>query len=280
MEGDVLDRPALDLLLDEGDFDGVIHFAAFIEAGASMQEPGRFFRNNVTGSLTLFEALVDHSVLRLVFSSSAGVYASKDSPLNEDDLIGPTSAYGETKAMVEQALRWYGRIHGLRYAALRYFNAAGAVPSGERGEDHDPETHLIPNILRVPLGRRERFTLFGDDYATPDGTCIRDYIHVLDLASAHLLALEALDERAEMVYNVGNGRGYSNSEVLEAAREVTGHPIPSDVAPRRPGDAPALVAETSRIRRELGWKPKYPDLSTIVAHAWEWHRTHPDGYGQ
>jgi UDP-glucose 4-epimerase len=178
--------------------------------------------------------------------------------------------------MIEQMLSWFHQVKGLRYAALRYFNAAGATP--ERGEDHRPETHLIPNILRVALGERERFTLFGDDYPTRDGTCVRDYIHVLDLASAHLLALEALDEQPALVYNLGNGTGYSNLEVLETARRVTQHPIPTDITPRRPGDAPALVADASRIRRDLGWEPQHPDLEDIIGSAWEWHRAHPEGY--
>jgi UDP-glucose 4-epimerase len=278
VQGDVLDGKALGELLAEGGFEAAVHFAAFIEAGESMRDPGRFYRNNVGGSLSLVEALVDHSVSRVVFSSSAAVYASKDEPLAEGDTVSPASAYGETKATVERMLGWYQRVHGLRYAALRYFNAAGADPGGERGEDHRPETHLIPNVLSVALGRKDVFTLFGDDYPTPDGTCIRDYIHVSDLASAHVLALQALDRREALICNVGNGIGHSNAEVIEAAREVTGHPIPAEVAPRRAGDAPVLVAETSLIRRELGWESEYPELSTIVAHAWEWHRGHPHGY--
>lgn len=243
-----------------------------------MREPGRFFRNNVAGSSNLIEATVRHGVSRFVFSSTAAVYASKDEPLTEDDPLGPANVYGHTKLMVEQVLSWYQRIHGLHYVALRYFNAAGAIPSGERGEAHDPETHLIPNILKVGLGQRPNFTLFGDDYPTPDGTCIRDYIHVLDLASAHILALEALAERKEMVFNLGNGAGYSNRQVLETARQVTEHPIPAEITPRREGDAPILVADASRARQELGWQPRYPELATIVEHAWAWHHAHPDGY--
>lgn len=275
--GNILDDPTLDRVLAEGRFDAVMHFAAFIEAGESMREPGRFFRNNVSGSLELIEATVAHGVQRFVFSSSAGVYASKDSPLTEDDPLGPANVYGQTKQMIEQILAWYQRIHGLRSAALRYFNAAGATP--ERGEDHRPETHLIPNILSVALGKRERCVLFGDDYPTPDGSCIRDYIHVIDLAAAHLLALQALDERPAVVYNLGNGTGYSNRQVLETARRVTGHPIPAEVAPRRTGDPAILVADAARIRGELGWAPRYPALEAIVASAWAWHRSHPDGYG-
>jgi UDP-glucose 4-epimerase len=276
VQSDVLDRAALDRLLENGGFDAVMHFAAFIEPGESMRQPGRFFHNNVVGSLSLIEAAVTHSVPRLVFSSSAGVYAGKDTPLTEEDTIQPANVYGQTKRMIEEMLAWYHRIHGLRYAALRYFNAAGATP--ERGEDHRPETHLIPNILRVALHQKDHFTLFGDDYPTPDRTCIRDYIHIADLASAHLLALDGLDVQEEMIYNLGNGTGYSNRQVLETARQVTGHPIPTEIAPRRPGDAPALVADASRIRRELGWAPLYPDLERIVASAWEWHRAHPAGY--
>lgn len=276
VQGDILDRAALDQVMTEDDFDAILHFAAFIEAGESMRQPGRFFRNNVVGSLNLIEAAVAHSIPRFVFSSTAGVYAGKDTPIEEDDPLRPANVYGQTKLMIEQMLSWFYQVKGLRYAALRYFNAAGATP--ERGEDHRPETHLIPNILRVALGERERFTLFGDDYPTRDGTCVRDYIHVLDLASAHLLALEALDERPALVYNLGNGTGYSNLEVLETARRVTQHPIPTDITPRRPGDAPALVADASRIRRDLGWEPQHPDLEDIIGSAWEWHRAHPEGY--
>ena len=276
IQGDVLARAALDAALEAETYDAVMHFAAFIEAGESMQQPGRFFRNNVMGSMTLIEAAVAHGVPRFVFSSSAGVYASKDTPLTEDDPIGPASVYGQTKRMIEETLFWYRRIHGLRYVALRYFNAAGAVE--KRGEAHQPETHLIPLVLQVALGQRERVAIYGDDYPTPDGSCIRDYIHILDLASAHVLALEALDERPEMLYNLGNGAGYSVKEVIETARNVTGHPIPAVVTPRRPGDAAALVADASRIRRDLGWAPRYPDLRDIVASAWRWHQTHPHGY--
>ena len=276
VSGDILDQAALDQLMAESGFDAVMHFAAFIEAGASMREPGRFFRNNVCGSLNLIEAAVNHSVPRFVFSSSAGVYAGKDTPLKEEDPLGPASVYGQTKLMIEEMLGWYHQIHDLRYAALRYFNAAGATR--ERGEAHDPETHLIPNILKVALEQRERVFIFGDDYPTPDGTNVRDYIHILDLATAHVLALEGLDERSRMVYNLGNGAGYSNLQVLEAARKVTEHDIPADITPRRPGDAPALVADASRIRNDLGWEPHYPDLEEIVASAWAWHNAHPNGY--
>jgi UDP-glucose 4-epimerase len=276
IQGDILDRTALDGVLEAGHYDGLIHFAAFIEAGESMQLPGRFFRNNVMGSMTLIDAAAAHGVPRMVFSSTAGIYASKESPLTEDDPVGPVSVYGQTKWMVEETLRWYNQIHGLRYAALRYFNAAGATPG--RGEAHRPETHLIPLVLQTALGQRPEIAIYGDDYPTPDGTCIRDYIHILDLASAHLLALEGLSERSQMIFNLGNGAGYSVKEVIETAREVTGMPIPVRVTPRRPGDPARLVADASRIRRELGWAPRIPELRDIIASAWEWHRTHPRGY--
>ncbi len=277
VQGDILDEAALDDALGARAYDAVMHFAAFIEAGESMQHPARFFRNNVTGSATLLAATARHAVARFVFSSTAGVYASKNSPLNETDPIGPASVYGETKLMVEQMLRWYHEIHGLRYAALRYFNAAGATPP-ERGEAHRPESHLIPLVLQVPLGQREKVFIFGDDYPTPDGTCIRDYIHIRDLASAHVLALEALDDRPVMRYNLGNGAGYSVKAVIETARAVTGHPIPAEVTPRRPGDPAILVADAAKVRAELGWQPQIPDLHAIIASAWEWHRAHPRGY--
>lgn len=278
VQGDILDDSALGRAMAEGRFDAVMHFAAFIEAGESMREPGQFFRNNVSGSLNLIEATVAHSIPRFVFSSSAGVYASKDTPLTEDDPLEPASVYGQTKLMIEQMLDWYHRIHGLHYAAMRYFNAAGASPSGERGEAHAPETHIIPLTLQVALGQREKIAIFGDDYPTRDGTCVRDYIHVADLAQAHILALHALDEGSR-IYNLGNGLGFTVKEVIETCRQVTGHPIPAEIGPRRPGDPAELVAGSARIRRELDWEPQYPDLHTIVEHAWEWHRTHPHGYG-
>ncbi len=276
VRGDTLDRAALDAVLGSEPFEAILHFAAFIEAGESMREPGRFFRNNVTGALTLVDAAIAHSVPRFVFSSTAGVYASKDGPLLEDDPVGPSSVYGATKYMVEQALEWYHRIHGLRVAILRYFNAAGAA--GPRGEAHQPETHLLPLVLQVALGQRENIAVFGDDYPTPDGTCVRDYIHIEDLAAAHVLALAGLAERPFMRYNLGNGAGYSVLEVIETARRVTGHPIPAVARPRRPGDPAMLIAGSGKIQAELGWRPQHPELAEIIASAWRWHVAHPRGY--
>ncbi len=284
VQGDVGDAAALDVLFQMGQFDAVAHFAAFIEAGESMQQPGKYFRNNVANTQILLDAMMRHGVRRLIFSSTAGVYASKDAPLVEDDPLGPASVYGETKLMIERMLQWYHRQMGLQYAALRYFNACGAMldPEGKpiRGEDHHPETHVIPLALQVPLGKRDAFYIFGTDYRTPDGTCIRDYVHVEDLASAHVLALEALGNgRACMIYNLGNGRGYSVRQVADIARQVTGVDFPVVETDRRPGDADMLVASSERISRELGWEPRYPDLHTIIASAWAWHSAYPDGYG-
>ncbi len=275
--GDILDRQRLDVVLGAESYDAILHFAAYIEAGESMKAPGKFFHNNVVGSLTLIEAAVAHRVSRLVFSSSAGVYASQDRPIDESDPIGAASVYGHTKRMVEEILAWYHMIHGLRYVALRYFNAAGAA--GNRGEAHQPESHLIPLVLQVALGQRESIAVYGDDYPTLDGTCVRDYIHITDLARAHVLALDGLEERPERIYNLGSSTGYSVLEVVEAARAVTGHPIPVRNAPRRPGDPARLVANSTRARAELGWVPRFPELRDILQSAWDWHQAHPAGYG-
>ncbi len=276
VHGELADTEALQAVLRQEPFDAVLHFAAFIEAGESMAQPGKYFHNNLALSLNLIEAAVQAGIRRFVLSSTAAVYRTSDEPLSEESPIGPTNVYGETKWMIEQALEWYHRLHGLRFAALRYFNAAGA--SGGRGEAHRPESHLVPLVLQVPLGGRASAQIFGDDYSTPDGTCIRDYIHVADLVAAHRLALDALDERPRQIYNLGNGSGYSVQEVIEAARRVTGHPIPAEVGPRRPGDPARLVASSDKIRRELGWHPAHPRLEDILSSAWEWHRTHPSGY--
>jgi len=257
-------------------YDAIMHFAAFIEAGESMKDPGKFFRNNLRNSLELMEIAVQAGVKKLVLSSTAAVYQSSEEPLTEDSPIGPTNVYGQTKLMTEQALEWYRQIHGLHFAALRYFNACGALPG--RGEAHQPESHLIPRVLQIALGQTESATIFGTDYPTPDGTCIRDYIHVADLVSAHLLALDALDKRDRMTYNVGSGNGFSVREVIETARKVTGHAIPTVEAPRRPGDSARLVASPKRIISELGWKPIHTNMHEILSSAWEWHKSNPNGY--
>lgn len=282
IKGDVGDRSALDILFQSHDFDAVVHFAAFIEAGESMEDPGKYFRNNVVNSQVLLDAMMTHGVKKIVFSSTAAVYQSSASRLEENDPIGPTNVYGQTKLMIEDMIRWYEAQLGLRYAILRYFNACGAMVDEQgnaiRGEAHTPETHLIPLTLQVPLDQRPAIKIFGDDYPTRDGTCIRDYVHVEDLASAHVLALEALNDRRTMTYNIGNGHGYSVSEVIDVARDMTGHEIPAIVAPRRPGDSPMLVASAEKLSDELGWEPKYPKLEQIIATAWAWHQSHPNGY--
>jgi UDP-glucose 4-epimerase len=275
--GDIADERGLDAVLSRGNFDGVMHFAASIEAGESMQLPEKYFGNNTAATLNLLQALLRHNVKRFVFSSTAALYGEpKRTPIQEDDELNPTNAYGESKLLVERMLTWLHRIHGFRYASLRYFNAAGATKG--LGEVHDPETHLIPLILQVAQGKRPHISIFGADYPTTDGTCIRDYIHVLDLADAHLLAFDALSTHTRLIYNLGNGRGFSVREVIEAARKVTGHPIPAVESPRRPGDPAVLVASSERITKELGWKPKHADLESIIASAWRWFQEHPKGY--
>jgi UDP-glucose 4-epimerase len=276
IQADLGDLQVLTEALAGEKYQAIMHFAAFIEAGESMKDPGRFYRNNLANSLGLIEAAQRAGVQRFVLSSSAAVYASSDEPLSEESPLSPTNVYGHTKLVIEQTLDWYHQIHGLHYAALRYFNAAGALP--ERGEAHQPESHLIPLVLRVALGQLEAATIYGSDYPTPDGTCIRDYIHIADLVSAHLLALEALERRDRLVYNLGNGSGYSVQEVIETARAVTDHPIPAVQSPRRPGDPARLVASSEKIRSELGWQPQHPKLKDIIASAWEWHHAHPNGY--
>lgn len=275
--GDVADRNALSNAFRTRVPEAVLHFAALIEAGESMKVPERYFRNNTATTLTLLETMLEQGVKRFVFSSTAALYGNPErTPIEETEPLQPTNAYGESKLLVERMLDWFHRIHGLHYASLRYFNAAGAMP--ERGEDHRPESHLIPLVMKVALGQRENISIFGGDYPTADGTCVRDYIHVLDLADAHVRALDALGERGQLIYNLGNGRGFSVREVIEVARKVTGHPIPAVESERRPGDPAVLVASSQRIQAELGWLPKYPELESIVESAWEWHREHPQGY--
>jgi UDP-glucose 4-epimerase len=276
IQGDLLDEAALRSALGTQRFDAVFHFAAFIEAGESMTNPGKYFRNNLQASLQLIEACHQAGVDKFVFSSTAAVYKTSEEPLTEESPFGPQNTYGQTKLMAEHILSRYNQIHGLRYAALRYFNAAGSLPG--RGEAHQPESHLIPLILQVALGQRENISIYGTDYATPDGTCIRDYIHIADLVSAHVLALDGLAKESKLAYNLGSGRGYSVREVIEATRKVTGHTVPAIEAPRRPGDPARLVASPARIQRELGWQPQHSGLEEIVASAWDWARNHPHGY--
>ena len=275
VEGDVGDRSALEAAFADHRPEAVLHFAAWIEAGESMREPQRFFRNNTANALTLLETMLANRVRRFVFSSTAAVYGNPERiPIVESDPLRPTNAYGESKLMVEQMLAWFHRIHGLSYASLRYFNAAGATAT--LGEAHDPETHLIPLVLQVATGRRSHIGVFGEDYETPDGTCVRDYIHISDLASAHLLSLHALCSRAEpaqLIYNLGNGRGFSVKEVIECARRVTGHAIPAKMEPRRAGDPAVLVASSKKIAAELHWQPRLPELEEIVRSAWEYRST-------
>jgi UDP-glucose 4-epimerase len=273
VQADLADREAVEGVLRNG-VDAVMHFAALIEAGESMKVPEIYFRNNTASTLTLLEAMLAAGVSRLVFSSTAAVYGEPEkTPIAEDAKLQPTNAYGESKLLVEQMLAWLHRCHGFRYASLRYFNVAGAMPG--RGEAHEPESHLIPLILDAAMGRRASIKIFGTDYPTADGTCIRDYIHVHDLAQAHLLALRALEEEARggrLIYNLGNGQGFSVRQVIEAARRVSGKAIAVVEEPRRPGDPAVLVASSEKIQRELGWTPQHAELEEIVASAWEWHQ--------
>lgn len=274
--GDLADREALNELFADRSFEAVMHFASHTLVGESMRSPLTYLGDNVVNGLNLFSAMVDHGVKRFILSSTANLFDKPARlPIDEAEQIVPGSPYGESKFILERMLHWLDRIHGLRYAALRYFNAAGAT--AERGEDHHPETHLIPLVLQVALGQRDQIQVFGSDYTTRDGTCVRDYIHVLDLAEAHILALHALEDGSR-TYNLGNGQGYTVREVIETARTVTGHPIPAVDGLRRAGDPPTLVASSDKLRRELGWQPRYPDLRDIVQSAWDWHRQHPDGY--
>lgn len=277
VQGHVDDRELLKKSLERWQADAVMHFAASIEAGESMRVPEKYFRNNTATALTLLETMLQVGIKKFIFSSTAALYGNpKNVPILETDPLCPTNAYGESKLLVERMLEWMQRIHRFRYASLRYFNAAGAAPG--RGEAHNPESHLIPLVLKVALGQRDSIAIYGTDYATPDGTCVRDYIHVLDLAAAHMSALMALSEQEQLIYNLGNGRGFSVRQVVEAARKITGHRIPAVESPRRPGDSAILVASSEKIRRELHWQPGYDDLEQIIASAWQWHREHPHGY--
>jgi UDP-glucose 4-epimerase len=278
--GDLAELPRLDHALVAHRIEAVVHFAASALVGESVENPGKYYRNNLVNSLHLLDALRRHGIRRFVFSSTCATYGVPERvPITEDEPQKPINPYGNTKLAIERALADYGRAHGWGFAALRYFNAAGASPDGDIGEDHDPETHLIPIVLQAVLGQRPAVTVFGSDYPTADGTCIRDYVHVDDLAEAHLLALEALAPDRQLYCNLGTGRGHSVREVIQAAEEVTGKAVPVREGPRRPGDPPVLVAVGERAQRELGWRPRYTDLRSIVETAWNWHRTHPKGYG-
>ncbi len=269
VRGDVANRSLLDSTMKDFLPQAVFHFAASIEAGESMKQPVKYFRNNTASTLTVLEAMRSNGVNKLVFSSTAALYGNPERiPIEESDALKPTNVYGESKLLVEQMLAWVHRIHGFRYASLRYFNAAGS--DGESGETHEPESHLIPLILQTAAGKRESISIFGTDYATPDGTCIRDFVHVADLADAHVRALDALDSRERLIYNLGSGRGFSVRQVIESARRITGQPIKVVERPRRPGDPAVLVASSAKIRSELGWVPQHPHLDGIIASAWNW----------
>ncbi len=277
--GDLHDRSALAAAFEAHDFDGIMHFASQILVGESMQQPFTYLRDNVYTVVNVLELASQHEVNRFILSSTANLYDQpKRLPIDESEALMPGSIYGETKYMAERLLGWMDRLYGIKYCSLRYFNACGAHPDGHIGEAHDPESHLIPLVLQVALGQRDSIQIYGTDYDTPDGTCIRDYVHVLDLARAHILALEALQDGHSRVYNLGSGSGYSVLEVIESVREVTGHPIPTVTARRRDGDLPVLIADSDKIGRELGWETEYNDLKTIIHTAWNWHRRHPAGY--
>lgn len=279
-QGDIRDRAFVDSVLEAEQIDGVIHFAANSLVGESMTDPLKYYDNNMNGTKVLLQSMVAHGVDKIVFSSTAATYGEPERvPILETDRTEPTNCYGETKLSMEKMFKWTARAHGLRYVSLRYFNACGAHASGKIGEAHNPESHLIPLILQVPNGQREFISIFGDDYDTKDGTCIRDYIHVTDLAQAHILAMDYLMDGGESnIFNLGNGVGFTVKEVIDTAREVTGHPIPAKVTPRRAGDPAQLIASSDKARTVLGWNPQHADLKEIIGSAWNWHKTHPHGF--
>jgi UDP-glucose 4-epimerase len=279
VEGDLLNKVKVDSVFQAHTFDGILHFASHTLVGESWEQPWLYLRDNVVAASHLLEAAAAQGVKRFILSSTANLFDDPENiPIVAEERIVPGSPYGESKYMIERQLYWMERIYGMAHCCLRYFNASGAHPDGHIGEDHDPEYHLIPIILQAALGQREKLTIFGDDYHTPDGTCIRDYIHVMDLADAHVLALEALADGVSRKYNLGNGRGYSVKEVLDMAREITGREIKADVGPRRPGDPDVLVADSTRIMQELGWQPEFNTLPHIIETAWNWHKNNPHGY--
>ena len=281
-EGDLRDSDFLDNLFHQEKIDAVIHFAAYSLVGESVTNPLKYYDNNLYGTKVLLEAMVKNNVGKIVFSSTAATYGEPENiPILETDRTCPTNPYGETKLAMEKMFKWTAEAHGLRYVSLRYFNACGADESGEIGEAHTPESHLIPLILQVPNGKRETISIYGTDYDTPDGTCIRDYIHVTDLAQAHILAVQYLNNGGESdIFNLGNGVGYSVREVIETARKVTGHPIPATETSRRAGDPARLVASSEKAKSVLGWKPVHDSLEEIIASAWNWHKNHPNGYDE
>lgn len=281
-KGDLRDKNILDKIFTENHVEAVIDFAAYSLVGESMVEPLKYFNNNVSGTINLLEAMKKYGVKYIVFSSTAATYGEpENTPILENDKTIPTNAYGESKLLVEKILKWCDTCYGIKFTVLRYFNATGAHINGKIGEDHSPETHLIPLILQVALNKRDEIMIFGDDYKTKDGTCVRDYIHVSDLASAHLLALNRLIDGGESrIYNLGNGTGFTVKEVIEVARKVTNHPIPAKIAPRRAGDPAILIASSDKAISELNWKPKFNSLETIIETAWKWHSSHIDGYSK
>ena len=281
-EGDLRDSDFLDNLFHQEKIDAVIHFAAYSLVGESVTNPLKYYDNNLYGTKVLLEAMVKNNVGKIVFSSTAATYGEPENiPILESDRTCPTNPYGETKLAMEKMFKWTAEAHGLRYVSLRYFNACGADESGTIGEAHNPESHLIPLILQVPNGKRETISIYGTDYDTPDGTCIRDYIHVTDLAQAHILAVQYLNNGGESdIFNLGNGVGYSVREVIETARKVTGHPIPATESSRRAGDPARLVASSEKAKKILGWKPVHDSLEEIIASAWNWHKNHPNGYDE
>ena len=281
IQGDLLDRAKLEQTLRDKQIEAVMHFAAYALVGESVNEPAKYYRNNVVGTLSVLDAMRTVGVKKIVFSSTCAIFGEPEKvPMNEDLPKRPVSPYGTTKLIIEHALADYSAAYGIGYAALRYFNAAGASADGDLGEDHNPESHLIPIVLQVALGQRDKITIFGEDYPTPDGSCIRDYIHVDDLADAHVRALEKLTDGSQLQINLGTGKGFSVKEVIETCRKVTGHAIPYVVGPRRAGDPPELVADPTKALKVLGWKAQRPDLHTIVSDAWRWHSAHPQGYGK
>ncbi|PYZ92056.1 UDP-glucose 4-epimerase GalE [Salipaludibacillus keqinensis] len=279
-EGDLRDEKVLDRVFTNHQVDSVIHFAADSLVGVSVEKPLEYYDNNVYGALCLLKKMEQYKVEHIVFSSTAATYGEPENvPIKETEVTAPTNPYGETKLAIEKMLKWCANAYGMKYVALRYFNVAGAHPTIDIGEDHQPETHLIPIVLQVALGQRDKIMIFGDDYNTPDGTCIRDYIHVKDLIQAHLLALTYLRDGGDSdVFNLGNESGFSVKEVVDAVEKVTGKEIPREIAARRGGDPATLVASSEKAKTTLGWEPKYPDLESIIETAWKWHQRHPEGY--